>query len=296
MTQDALTSESIDNFFESGGEVAPELEATEEQGVEQSTSDDTNNSEPEVVEEQKETTESEIDRNLRAALTEERERRKELQRERQELQAEKQKMEAAFQRFLESQQPTPQVPNFDDDPLEATRHQLQYTQQEIQNLKELEYQRQQQAEYQYRQNEFANRYQASAYEFAKQKPDFQQAYNYLMQNRLNEHMTAGYTQEQANRLLIEDELAIASKAFQDEVNPAERIYKLAAMRGYQSNAQPTGEKINQIQRTVSASKSLGSASGKTSRGFSLEALANLSKDELDEVISKDWDKIARAMS
>ena len=33
-------------------------------------------------------------------------------------------------------------------------------------------------------------------------------------------------------LLIEDEMGIVAKAYQDKVNPAERIYKLAKARGF----------------------------------------------------------------
>lgn len=298
MTQEALSSDVVDKFFESQGEESPQRpkdEVSVEGGLNE-LSGDISESNTNPQEEQKDATESEIDRNLRAALTEERERRKELQRERQELVQQKQKMEEAFQRFLESQQQKTLEPSFDDDPIEATRYKLSQHEQALQQFQQAEVYRQQQAEMTRAQQEFANHYQMSAYEFSQKQPDFKDAYQYLMQQRLSEYTAAGYKQEEANRLLIEDELAIASRAFQDNASPAERIFNLAKLRGYQG-AQPNAEsKINQIQKTVSASKSLGNTSGKTTKGFSLEALASLSKEELDEVVNKEWDKIARSMS
>jgi hypothetical protein len=293
MTQDALPVESnldheaVDKFFETGGEMPVEAP------LEPSQDDEGGEATHQEPPEEKESREAEIDRNLKAALSEERNLRKEIQRDKQILLEKTQKMEEAFQRFVDAQTPAYRAPSFDEDPLAALHHKTQQHEQAVQQLYQNEYQKQQQAEFQSRRDAFINQYAESARQFSKNNPDFSEAYQFLVGSQINEHKIAGYTDEQAKQLLIDDELGIAATAFQAGVNPAERIYALAKARGY--TPKQGGNKLEQVAKVVQAGKSLSNASGKSSKGFSLESLANLDREEFDEVVKTQWDKITRSM-
>ena len=240
------------------------------------------------------------------AMHEERMRRKEIQQELQEIRNRNQSLEQNFQRVMErvnqSQQPRP--PTFDEDPLNALRFENERIKQHLHQQQLIEQRRAEEANFFSRQQQFVNRYQQDAMDFAAANaPDFKEAYNFLTQSRLNEYKEAGYSSQQANQLLIEDEMAIASKAYSDQVNPAERIYKLAKARGYKQappeqkpedkKLENIEQKLDQIEKGVKASKTLNNVGGK--RDFSqmtLDQVSQLSEDELDEFVSnkKQWDK------
>ncbi len=117
-----------------------------------------------------------------------------------------------------------------------------------------------------------------------------------MQTRLDELVAMGYNQAEAINIRTQDEIAIAAKAYADGVNPGERIYALAKMRGFsQQQVQPqtpiadATQKIDQLEKGLNASKSLSGASGKASAELTLEALASMEDADFD----KAWEKMIK---
>lgn len=280
---ESVSDEQVNEYFESEGEHLEPVEDTPEQ------------------EQQAPAEESQEEKKDRfvphEALHAERMKRKELQ-SRLEQQAQKvSQMEQNWQRLAESyqRQQQPQPPSFDEDPLEALRHDTEQVKQYINQQHQTEQQRQQAYEMQNRQQQFINSYQESAQEFAKTTPEFKDAYSFLSESRIKEYVEAGYSHAQANQLLIEDEMAIAAKAFQDGVNPAERMYKLAKVRGYQGK--PQAQNLNAINKGMKMSKSLNGAGGNSANGISLDTIAHMSQKELDAFVAnpKSWDTLSEIM-
>lgn len=195
-----------------------------------------------------------LEQNYQQAMQRERQYRQQLQ---QQLQQQQQQMQEAQQRYLQQQQqiqeaqqrlqaqqqPADLPPDPEIDPLgynnwrtEKLAEVLVKQQEYIDNIERQKHEAYQQQEAAQRQqvalNRFVNTYANYAREYVQHQPDFGEAYTFLKQSRFNEYLTAGYDYTQATALMVDDEAAIVSKAINDGVNPAERMYHLAKARGY----------------------------------------------------------------
>lgn len=227
-----------------------------------------------------------IIRSLNAALKEERMR----------IKAEKERarsLEDTFQRFVsqttqQQQRPIeqPKIP----DPTEDLGGYLYAKQQGIENaVQQLAYSRQQEelARQQYMQKEsLLNTYRASAANYSKRAPDFNEAYNSLMQSRVSELELMGFSQADAVNIATNDELAMVHQALSNGLDPAERIYKLAKQRGYRgnSNAETT------LAAAAAANNNVSGLPGiPAKKQISLDQLSKLEGDDF----LKAWDKIMK---
>lgn len=322
MTDTALTAdvtadisdEKVDKFFESGGNVDIEGQANNE--VSRNDTNQTDPTQNQAIDNSQAQTakteeaaktddkQTEFERNYKAAMHEERERRKELQRQLDEQRNQSAQMQNVLNKILEraNQQQQPQAPDFNADPIEALRHNQETLARALEQQHMTLAQRQQIEQQQLQKQQFINQYSHSAKEYANEVKDFGDAYKYLNDSRLKEYLEAGYTQQQANELLESDELAIVAKAYQDGVNPASRIYNLAKLRGYQfkqqqaqAQTQSADKKLETLEKGMQASKSLNNLSGQGEKQVTLEALAQMSNDELDEFLdnNKNWNKVLK---
>ena len=214
------------------------------------------------------------------ALHEERMKRKEL----------KERLDKQEQRFQDFIQriPKDEPPQFEND-----TQRLAYDQQQL--AKSVEEQKrfqddQKKAQDQYRQTQnLVAAYAAKADEYSKAQPDFNEAYKFLLESRKNEYLAVGYSHEQVSEFLQADELAIVQKAFQDEANPAERIYKIAQTRGYTKKAEAKPN-LENLEKGIKQNKTLASVSGASSKGLTLEAIADMSDEEFAKL---DYAEIRR---
>jgi hypothetical protein len=104
------------------------------------------------------------------------------------------------------------------------------------------------------------------------------------------------------QLMLQDETAIVARAFQDGVNPAERIYAIAKSRGYKAAEEESPlasnenkqimDKLDQLDKGIKNSRSLGNISGSapTSQSLTLEKLAMMDDDDFD----RNWNKVMKA--
>jgi hypothetical protein len=290
-----ISNEQVDKFFESGGEIdnsSDDAESSEQLAQEES-------QQPEVEQEQSQEEKKPKLVNYEA-LHEERMKRKEIQ-SKLETQAQRlTKMEEGWNRLMQrmQQENQPKPPSFDEDPLEALRHQQEQQAKYLQQQHQTEQQRQQDYELNQRYQAFVNQCAEAVEEFKKSTPDYLDAYGYLKETRVKEFEALGYNQKQISQLIHDDEAAIAANAFQSGKNPAELIYNLAKTRGFQTptQKQQAEQKMQQINKGVQMSKSLNSAGGKVSNDISLDALAQMSNDEFESFVAKNWDKVAKMVS
>lgn len=251
--------------------------------------------------------EAKSDRDYEKAFKTERHKRKELK-EALEAQARKtQEMEAALnqirlniqnqaqqaQQKAQPQEPKEPAPDPDTDPLGYQQYQIKELARTVVEQNKYLTQRAEQEQRYAQEQAFKNAYAQSAKVFADQTPDFVDAYNFLVKSRLDEYVAGGFTPQEADRLLQEDEMSIASKAFNDKVNPAERIYKMAQQRGYAKTKSTDAKKpgnaknIEDIKRGMKHAKSLKSGGGELpDKEYGIDDIDEMNFDEFDAYWAK----------
>lgn len=228
------------------------------------------------------------------ALHEERQRRQEFQRKAQELESKVSEMERAFQEMSKRLNPEEPIPDFDENPAENLKAQIAAAQKRLEAIESQGKQSQEQTQQRENFNRFVNQYQAQAAQFAQKQPDFMEAYQHIRAVRRQQLEAVGYTDPAGlEGMLQQEELQIAGKAFQDGVNPAERLYALAKQLGY--SGKQAENKLQTIAEGQTKGRSLSGPSGSPGDNapMTLERLSKLEGAEFDAAFEK-WAKSERA--
>lgn len=197
---------------------------------------------------------------------------------------------AQMRSFIEQSQRAPKqqadIPNKEEDPLGYYSHQLENMNRTVQEQQRYLHEQAARQKHAQSMQSFVGAYKQSAQEFAAEVPDFKDAYSFLEQSRIKEYVAAGYDRAQAVQLLQEDEMAVAAKAFKDNVNPAERIYNLAVARGYGGTMQESASKLETASKGMKA-KSLPRAGAKPAeRGYDISRVDQMTDEEFDKFFSQ----------
>ena len=131
-------------------------------------------------------------------------------------------------------------------------------------------------------------------EFESRTPDFQAASAFLRDARAQELSALGVDPYRAQQVLGLEKLQLAHAALQQGRNPAEIVYALAKMRGYAPkaaaarNGAAEGEaaKLARIAKGQEAGTSLGAASGAAPGKTGIEALLAMSEGEFATALDK----------
>lgn len=306
------TQSEVDHFFETrGGENEPQAE---ENNVSHSSSNDKPVSENEERESATENSEADDEasqggeddklsdqQRYKSMAESERVRRKEIQKQIDAIKQENEQLKTTFNRILSKAQEQAEqanIPSFETDPIGALKYENQKLQNKVNELDQNNLQSKQEKDIQNRQTQFINEYRAKANEFKRSTPDFDDAYNFLLENRMQEFEMAGFTPEQATQLVHEDEAAIAANHLAKGSNPADAIYKLAKLRGYrgknavnpQDQLQANQQKILNLEKGLKAAKSVNAGGSNAKDVYSLEAIAAMDDDEFSK---QDWNKILK---
>lgn len=162
------------------------------------------------------------------------------------------------------------APSADDDPVAYAIWQGNQAERASKEIREY-MQRQQQTEAYHREVQaVTQRYQASAAEYIKEVPDFMDAYAHAINVRTQQLMLFGATAEQAQQTIMGEELQLAHNALANGRNPADVIYNMARVFGYQSkqgqpaqqNANVAADKIKQVKAGKNA-EGLGSSAAES---------------------------------
>ena len=280
---DNLTDEQMDQYFDTQGESleTPEPESSEEKEVIDSQSDEEDGRSSVDKPNPKD------DRTVPlAALHQERQKRQEQDRK---LQVLAQRLEALQQAAMPKPEPEPEI-DVNENPIEYFNRENQKLKEQLEQINGFHQAQAQTVQQQQSVEKFKQVYANAAKEYAQQQQDFPEAYHHLVSSRMEELQAMGYDQQRAAQIAERDEAQFVIKAFNDGVNPAERIYNLAKMRGYNQQPQAKPEvDLDTIEKGVKASRSVGSMKGSPPVGVTLEALADMS----DEEFEKNFDKIMR---
>lgn len=154
------------------------------------------------------------------------------------------------------------------------------------------------------QTRFVSTYREDAAKFTQATPDYMDAYNHLLSSRAAELQAIGYEGAALSQALQADEIAIAEMAFSKGKSPAELLYNLAKQRGYTKKeaaaaaaAPPAGlEKLETIERGQAAHKSLENTGGNSGdQDMTAERLLSMPMDEFEAWVNKNPAKAKRIM-
>ncbi len=150
-------------------------------------------------------------------------------------------------------------------------------------------------------------YRADAQRFTAEKPEFTEAYRYLMESRDKELASFGIADPQARAAqILEEEKALAQHALRSGRSPAAAVFEMAAIRGFQTKAADpaaplqnaiakTSAEIDRLARGAQASRSLSAAGGSAAQELSTEAVANMSEQEFNALIRRVSPEKMRAL-
>ncbi len=247
---------------------------------------------------------TESKRDYEKAFKTERHKRKELKEALEATNRKTQEMEAALAALKESvaasQRPAPtppikeHVPDADEDPLGYMQYKTSKLEAQVAQQNQYLQQQFQQQQSQAQESAFFDEYRAKALEFSKTQTDFKDAYAYLLSSKMAEYEAAGFTHQQAQTLLKEDETATVALAKKAGRNPAETIYNVAKSRGYSAksaqkaaNNGQQSKSLADIQKGMANSKSLKSGGGELGdREPGLDSIDGMNFDEFDSYWAK----------
>jgi hypothetical protein len=132
--------------------------------------------------------------------------------------------------------------------------------------------------------------------FAAKNPDYAEAVQHLSEAWRAELEEAGADEDQIDALLSRKGAQFSYAAMQKGRNPAEAVYNAAKRLGYKP-AEPKENKDKETLKTIAkgqeAEKSL--SNGKGNSNVSLEAIASMSDEDMDEFVKdpKNWKKLAK---
>jgi len=234
-----------------------------------------------------------------AALHEERERRKELQRQIEDVNRRADERFSLIAQKLAASAPAAEAKREMPDPEKDAVGAIRMTAEEVKVLSDFKRRVEAQAvQSQAMQAVFAHAARLEN-EFEARTPDFKAASAFLRDARAQELSTLGVDAYHVQQVLGLEKLQLAQLALQHGRNPAEVIYALAKSRGYSPNAgapkapasaktDGDGEaaKLARIARGQEAGTSLGAASGAAPGKTGIEALLAMSDAEFSTALDK----------
>lgn len=222
------------------------------------------------------------------ALHEEREKRREFQRQLQEERSARERLEARTNEILRRMQeePAPPIPEWDKDPLGHTKTRIETQEERLVRLEKEREEQNQLAQNQAQYNQFRGVVSQHTQQFIAKTPDYPQAYQHLISTQAKALQVAGFPPDQIQATLHQFESAIAQRALQDGVNPAERAYAMAKEMGYKPAGGPTAaeQKLQRITEGQRTSASLSDAAGTAKPQLDAKTLAEMP----DEDFAKIW--------
>lgn len=135
-----------------------------------------------------------------------------------------------------------------------------------------------------------------AQRYVQEKPEFKDAYGFLISGRHRELEAMGMTNaDERNKFIANEERQLVAQAMQSRRSPAQMLHQLAIARGFTPTTQPAAkdqgqqhaEKIERIaQGQKVAGASLTNAGGTSGEGLTAASLADMSEEEFAAVSAK----------
>lgn len=225
------------------------------------------------------------------ALHEERQKRKEMQARAEQIERESaERFKKLEERLAKLANPEPKVPAFHEDPANHLKHEVESLKPVTQEVEQLKKTFQEQAAVQ----ELARRVTAAEAEFAKDKPDYMEAVNFLKATVDRNLQLLGVDDPSERMVAVNEQAAnLARVALQKGKNPAQVAYELARNYGYQ--AKKTEPDLEKKIETIEKGQKLPAmpSGGRKEQALSLAALEQMDDDEFNKLIDDpaQWKKL-----
>lgn len=223
------------------------------------------------------------------AFHEERERRKGLQRQLQEMQDKWTRADERIQMLLDNKkEEAPPDPN--EDPLGYQNWKTGKIEKELAAERSRVGEASKKLEGQVQDLRLRTEIDAMERSFQAKNPDYDDALQHLVKTQMAvfEEIEPDEAERQAQ--VRQGLSGVVQQALSHGKNPAEAVYKMAQKLGYKKTEANQTKQIEDIEKGVKASTSLGSAGGKTSSPLTAEALADMSDEDFEKLNYKDFKK------
>lgn len=223
------------------------------------------------------------------AFHEERERRKEAQRELQALQEKWARADERIQILLNSKkEETPPDPN--EDPLGYQSWKTGKIEKELESEKGRLTEQSKKLEQQVEDLRLRTQIDSMERNFQSKNPDYDEALQFLVkiQSETLEDLEVDEVERQAQ--VRQGLSSVVQQALAKGKNPAEAVYKMAQRLGFKKTEPTPTARMEDIEKGVKASSSLGSAGGKSIAPLTAEALADMSEEDFNKLNYGDFKK------
>ena len=128
-------------------------------------------------------------------------------------------------------------------------------------------------------------YQNDAIRYVQEKPEFKDAYKFVIEGRHRELAAMGMSDaNQRNAFIANEERGLVAQALQSQLSPSQMLHNLAIARGFKPAAAPpqqdAAQKIEQIAKGQRvAGVSLSGNGGSSGEGLTASGLADMSEEE-----------------
>jgi hypothetical protein len=231
---------------------------------------------------------------LRVALREERERRRQAEALAAQTEQNQRILAAAMQQLrqqMNPQQPPPPAPDFETDPAGYLKTELGSLQQWAKQMQE---QQAAQAQAFQQQQATAQAEQAVVGQeaaFVKAQPDYYEAVDFMRQKLASKMEVLGVPKEQIAEAVATDMRAFGLKALQAGQNPAEKLFRLAKIEGYNGSAQANSDRLSTIAKGAAATRGARSTAPASNGEMTLEQAARLSYKDLGKMSDDQFQRL-----
>ena len=232
---------------------------------------------------------------LRVALREERERRRQAEERWQatmQQQAAMNQYLAELNQRLNPQEAPPPPPDFESDPANYLKHNLDTVQRALGHFAA----QQEQAQRAYAQQQQLEAMTAAVntqeQSFAQKNADYYEALDYMRSRMAEEYKVLGVPEDQIPAAVTQNLRTFGLQALQAQQNPAERIYGLAKARGYNGSREANSDKLSTIAKGVAASRGTRSSAPASNGEMSLAQAAALSYKQIEKMSEDEFRRLA----
>jgi len=168
----------------------------------------------------------------------------------------------------------------------------------IQRVNQFEQQQKQSIDQQNQQTEFLRTVNAQVMAYTKEQPSYPQALQYLVEHRMREYEALGINDPAERQALFDNEaINIAQHAMARGINPAQAVWNMAQVRGFNMAPAATPEtkvsaadaKLATIAKGQQTAKTVGAGGATPEAGLSLTDIEKMSDKEFDQL----WSDMAK---
>lgn len=234
---------------------------------------------------------------LRVPLREERERRRQAEQYAAQLAASQRAIGSYLEQMAKQVAPqqagqeAPPAPDFETDPAGHLQHQLQTVRSALAQLQEAQ---QQQAQFR-QQEEQAQRVVSSVNQaeasFAAQQKDYYEAVNFMRERQAAKFKALGMPEQMIPDAVSQEMRNFAVKALSAGLNPANSLFQLAKVEGYNPPIADAAAKLDRVAQGVASTRGARSSAPASNGEMTLEQAARMSYKDLGKMSEEEFARL-----